>query len=293
MAWSLTVLMKIDLAGPARRGLALGMNETAGYLGVAAAAFATGALAAVYAPRAVVAAGGAAIALVGLAASVLLVRDTRAHARAEQELERGTEESPAVVRACAQAGFVNNLNDAAVWGLVPLYLAAAGASLTEIGLVAAVYPAVWGIGQIGAGWMSDSAGRKPLIAVGMLLQATALAILAASRGSFVPALAAAVVLGAGTALVYPTLIAAVSDAVSTRERPRAVGAYRFWRDSGFIAGALLAGLAADAVGAGVAFALVAALTGASGAWVIVTRWNFASRDASHRDLGVERGLKTP
>ena len=220
----------------------------------------------------VVAAGATAIALVGLAASLLLVRDTDAHARREEELHRERARSPAVVRACSQAGFVNNLNDAAAWGLVPLYLAGAGASVRQIALVAAAYPAVWGIGQVGAGWMSDSVGRKPLIAVGMLLQAAALAILAASAAAFVPALSAAVLLGVGTALVYPTLIAAVSDAVPARDRPPAVSAYRFWRDSGFVAGALLSGVAADAFGAETAFALVAALTAASGAWVARTRW---------------------
>ena len=177
-----------------------------------------------------------------------------------------------MLRACAQAGFVNNLNDALAWGLAPLYLAAHGASARQVGAVAAVYPAVWGAGQLGTGWLSDHVGRKPLIAVGMLAQACALALLVAGGGAFAPALAAAVLLGIGTALVYPTLLAAVSDAVAPRERARAVGVYRFWRDFGFVAGALAAGAGADAVGSGPAIAAVAALTAASGVAVAATPW---------------------
>src|SRR5438093_13222655 len=177
-----------------------------------------------------------------------------------------------VLRACSQAGLVNNLNDALAWGLAPLYLAAHGASAARIGVVAAVYPGVWGFLQLITGWLSDRAGRKPLIASGMLVQAGALALLVAGGGAFGPALAAAALLGLGTALVYPTLIAAVSDVVQPRDRATAVGVYRFWRDTGFVVGALLAGFAADALGSGAAIALVAALTGASGLVVSATRW---------------------
>jgi len=158
------------------------------------------------------------------------------------------------LRACSQAGLVNNLNDALAWGLVPLYLAANGASVTEVGAVAAAYPAVWGAGQLLTGWLSDHTGRKPLIVAGMLVQAGALALLAAGGGTFGPALLAAILLGAGTALVYPTLIAAVADAVQPVERAPAVGVYRFWRDFGFVAGALISGIAADTLGAGAAIA---------------------------------------
>jgi MFS family permease len=162
------------------------------------------------------------------------------------------------------------------WGLVPLYLAAHGASAGEIGLVAALYPGVWGAGQIATGWISDHAGRKPLIVAGMLVQAGALGLLAAGGGTLAPAVAAAALLGVGTALVYPTLIAAVSDAVPPAERAPVVGVYRFWRDAGFVVGALLAGAAADALGFGAAIALVAALTAASGLWVAATRWSAAA-----------------
>jgi MFS family permease len=284
LAWSMTVLMKIDLAGPARRGLALGLNESAGYLGVAATAFASGALAASIAPRTVVWVGALVIAVVGTLLAVVLVRDTGSHVAHEQ---RGHGERKAmplraafaqaslrhpVLRACSQAGLVNNLNDALAWGLAPLYLDAHDESAARIGIVAAVYPGVWGFLQLMTGWLSDRAGRKPLITSGMLVQACALALLVAGGGAFGPALAAAALLGLGTALVYPTLIAAVSDVVEPRDRASVVGVYRFWRDSGFVAGALLAGSVADALGSGTAIAIVAVLTAASGLWVTATRW---------------------
>jgi MFS family permease len=281
----MTVVMKIDLAGPARRGLALGLNESAGYLGLAATALATGLLAGSFAPRTIVWVGALAVAVVGLVVSVVFVRDTGAHVAHEQRhhgtdgeahtLRRAFAETSfrrPVLRACSQAGLVNNLNDALAWGLVPLYLAAHGAGAAQIGVVAALYPAVWGAGQLVAGWLSDHTGRKPLIVLGMLVQAAGLGVLVAGGGAFEPALAAAVLLGAGTALVYPTLIAAVADAVQPRDRAPAVGVYRFWRDAGFAVGALLAGLLADAAGAGAAIVTVAALTAASGLVVAVTRW---------------------
>jgi MFS family permease len=284
LAWSMTVIMKIDLAGPARRGLALGLNESAGYLGVAATAFATGALAASLAPRTVVWAGAAVVAGVGTLIAVLFVRDTGAHVAQEQRAH-GSGSAPTlraafadgtlcdpVLRACSQAGLVNNLNDALAWGLTPLYLASHGAGADQIAAVAALYPAVWGAGQILTGWLSDAVGRKPLIVLGMVVQAGALALLVAGGGAFAPALAAAALLGVGTALVYPTLIAAVSDAVTPIARAPAVGVYRFWRDFGFVVGALLAGLVADAAGSGAAIVVVAALTGGSGIWVAATRW---------------------
>ena len=286
LAWSMTVVMKIDLVGPRRRGLALGFNEAAGYLGVATAAFLTGALAASIAPRTVVWVGGAVVAVTGLAVSALFVRDTGAHVAAEQAVHGGRahkislrEAFPLVsyrdpvLRACSQAGLVNNLNDALAWGLVPLYLAAAGASSRQIGAVAAVYPAVWGLGQLGTGWLSDHVGRKPLIAAGMLTQGVALTLLVAGDGDFLPALLAAILLGVGTAMVYPTLIAAVSDAVEPRDRAQAVGIYRFWRDMGFVVGGLTAGIVADLAGTSGAIALVAGLTVASGIWVVGTRWD--------------------
>jgi MFS family permease len=284
LAWSMTVVMKIDLAGPARRGLALGLNESAGYLGVAVAAFVTGALAASFAPRTVVWVGAAMVVALGLVASLIFVRDTREHVRLEtarvgdagavrfSAAFTGATFRDPVLRACSQAGLVNNLNDALAWGLAPLYLAAHGAGVRQIAIVAAAYPLVWGAGQLATGWLSDVTGRKPLISAGMLLQAGALVLLVAGEGSFGAALAAALLLGVGTAMVYPTLLAAVSDRVRPQERPQAVGVYRFWRDFGFVAGALIAGFGADATSASTAIVIVAALTAASGLAVAATPW---------------------
>jgi MFS family permease len=286
LAWSMTVVMKIDLAGPRRRGLALGLNEAAGYLGVAATAFLTGALAASYAPRTVVWVGAALIVVAGLLLSIFAVRDTGAHVALEQQAQRDHASEHAglrtafaqasvrdpVLRACSQAGLVNNLNDALAWGLAPLYLAARGASVREIAVVAAAYPVVWGAGQLATGWLSDHTGRKPLITGGMLVQAGALGLLVAGDGAFSPSLVAAVLLGVGTAMVYPTLIAAVSDATQPRDRARVVGVYRFWRDFGFVLGALIAGIGADATSPRTAILIVALLTGASGLLVAATSW---------------------
>jgi len=280
LAWSMTVVMKIDLVGPRRRGLALGLNESAGYGGVALAAGVAGWLAASLGARDVLAAAGAVVAVGGLLLSVLFVRDTAAHVVLEQAAHDpagdrlplramfadATYREPAL-RSCSQAGLVNNLNDALAWGLVPLFLAAHGAGVAEIGVVAAVYPAVWSVAQIGTGHWSDRVGRKPLIVAGMWIQAAALALLAASDGAIGAAAGAAAVLGLGTALVYPTLIAAISDAVAPVARAPVVGIYRFGRDAGYVAGGLLAGATADALGYGGAIALVAGLTAASGAWV--------------------------
>jgi MFS family permease len=284
LAWSMTVVMKIDLVGPRRRGLALGLNEAAGYGGVAIAAVVSGWLASDLAARDVLVAGGAAIAVVALAASVLFVRDTAPHVALEQAghaaagdagapslreaIPRASWREPAL-RSCSQAGLVNNLNDALAWGLVPLLLAAHGASVGQIGLVAGLYPAVWGAGQIWTGHWSDRVGRKPLIAAGMLVQAAALALLAASDGGVAAAAVSAVALGAGTALVYPTLIAAVSDAVAPVARAPMVGVYRFWRDMGYVVGGVIAGVVADALGFGGAIAIVAGLTALSGLWVVI------------------------
>jgi MFS family permease len=271
-AWSMTVVMKIDLAGPARRGLALGFNEAFGYGGVALGAFVTGVLAAHLAPMTVIWVGALGLSVLGLLTTVFFVRDTAAHVEREQRDAAPVERSEPVVRACEQAGFVNNLNDALAWGLTPLYLAAHGASVGEIGLVAALYPAVWGVGQLGAGWLSDVIGRKPLIVTGMLVQALGLGILVAGDGALGPAIVAACALGVGTALVYPTLIAAVSDAVPPRDRAAAVGRYRFFRDLGLVAGALAGGAVADAFGMGAAITVVAVLTGLSGVVVWLTPW---------------------
>lgn len=283
LAWSMTVVMKIDLVGPRRRGLALGLNESAGYGGVALAAGLSGWLAASFAARDVLVIAGAAIAVIAFLLSVLFVRDTAAHVALEQARDHARADSapptlghafaeasyrqPAL-RSCSQAGLVNNLNDGLAWGLVPLYLAAHGATIGSIGLVAALYPGVWSVAQIATGHWSDRVGRKPLIAGGMLVQAVALGLLALSHGALLAAAAAAVLLGAGTALVYPTLIAAISDAVSPISRAPMVGVYRFWRDMGYVVGGLIAGGVADALGYSGAITLVAGLTAASGLWVL-------------------------
>jgi MFS family permease len=282
LAWSMTVVMKIDLVGPKRRGFALGLNEAAGYGGVALAAGLSGWLAAEFAARDVVVVAGAVIAVVAFLLSVLFVRDTSAHVALEQTHHPDADGNPPrlreafaqasyrvpALRSSSQAGLVNNLNDGLAWGLVPLFLAAHGAGVAEVGLVAAIYPGVWSVAQIATGYWSDTIGRKPLIVAGMFVQAGALVVLALSNGAIPVAAGAAALLGLGTALVYPTLIAAISDAVSPVARAPVVGVYRFWRDLGYALGALIAGATADALGYGGAIALVAGLTAASGLWVL-------------------------
>jgi MFS family permease len=275
LTWSTTVIMKIDLVGPARRGLAMGLNEAAGYGAVALTALATGFIAAQAGLRPGPFLLGLAYAGLGLAASVLFVRETSPHVEHERAsrppadrptsreiVVRTTLRDPSLSAAC-QAGLVNNLNDGMAWGLLPLYYAAAGLSLTQIGILAAAYPAVWAVSQIGTGALSDRVGRKPLIVAGMLLQAAAIGVIAAGS-SFGVWLAVAVVLGLGTALVYPTLIAAVADVAEPSWRGSAVGVYRLWRDLGFAIGAIVAGLIADAAGIASAIWVVAVITAASG-----------------------------
>ncbi|MFL6272300.1 MAG: MFS transporter [Actinomycetes bacterium] len=282
LTWSTTVIMKIDLVGPRRRGLAMGLNEAAGYLAVAATALATGYLAARYGLRPEPFYLGIAVAALGLGLSTLAVRETRDHARLEaahhavpaggglsdgQVFTHTSFREPALSSA-SQAGMVNNLNDGLAWGLFPVLFAAAGLSITRIGMLAALYPAVWGLGQLVTGALSDRIGRKPLIVGGMLLQAGALGLVAAAD-TFAAWTVAAVLLGAGTAMVYPTLLAAVGDVAHPAWRARSVGVYRLWRDGGFAVGALVAGLLADAFGVRAAIWAVAALTAASGLLVAV------------------------
>jgi len=276
LAWSMTVNMKVDLVGPLRRGFALGVNESAGYLAVGATALLSGLVAERFGLRPEPFYLGLAFAALGLALSVLFVRDTAAFvaleagARADRAPDRSLRRSFAETTwrrrdlfALSQAGFVNNLNDALAWAILPLFFASRGLGVETIALLAAVYPLAWGGGQVGAGWLSDRLGRTPLIVSGMALQALAIATVAAGDAVGVW-LAGAIALGAGTALAYPTLLAAVGDAVHPHERASALGVYRFWRDTGAAAGALLAGAAADALGFRGAILLVAAVTGASG-----------------------------
>ena len=285
LAWSATVVMKIDLVGPRRRGLALGVNEFAGYLAVALAALGGGYLAARIGTREALFAGGLSVAAIGLALSVLFVRDTGRHAAAEQELVRAGGGPLARDRApnarlgtfaVRQAGFVNNLNDGLAWGLLPLYFAAAGLGVRQIGWLAAIYPAVWAVAQIGAGALSDRIGRRVLIATGMAVQGVALAALAVGR-DFTQWAAAAALLGLGTAAVYPTLIAQASDLVSVAKRAGAVGTYRLWRDLGYVGGAVLAGVAADVVDARAAIGGVGAVTAVSG----LVAWRLLRPDPIH------------
>ncbi|MFL5778878.1 MAG: MFS transporter [Chloroflexota bacterium] len=280
LTWSTTVVMKIDLVGPARRGLATGLNEAAGYLAVGVAAFLTGLIAARSGLRPGPFFVGLACAGLGLGASVLFVRETRGHA----EFEHRAMERPDAPRwrdvfwratfrdpdlsAASQAGLVNNLNDGMAWGLLPLYYAAAGLSLGEIGLLAAVYPATWGLAQVATGALSDRIGRKGLIVAGMLLQALAIGLIAVASSFDIWMLAGAV-LGLGTAMVYPTLLAAVADVADPAWRGSAVGVYRLWRDLGFAAGAIVAGLVADRFGMPAAIGVVALITAGSGLVVLV------------------------
>ncbi|MEW6154507.1 MAG: MFS transporter [Actinomycetota bacterium] len=284
LTWSTTVIMKIDLAGPAKRGTAMGLNEAAGYMAVAVTAVATGAIAAQWGLRPGPFLLGLSYAAVGLGLSALFVRETRDHAHHE-----AGRAGPAAAKAAAkstrevfwlttvrdralssvsQAGLVNNLNDGLAWGVFPVHFAAAGLSVRSIGLLAAVYPAVWGVGQLATGVLSDRVGRKGLIVGGMSAQAAAIALVASTTGPW-PWAAALALLGVGTAMVYPTLLAAIGDVADPRWRASAVGVYRFWRDAGFAVGALVAGLVADAFDVRAAIWVVAVITALSGLVVAV------------------------
>ena len=280
LTWSTTVIMKIDLVGPAKRGLAMGFNEAAGYVAVAITALATGVIAANHGLRPAPFYLGLAYAGLGLALSTLFVRETHGHAKHEAathapatgdlqgDLTTGeifalTSFREKALSSCSQAGLVNNLNDGLAWGLFPLFFAAAGLSVARIGVLAALYPAVWGLGQLITGGLSDRIGRKWLIAGGMFTQAFAIALIGATSGFGVWAVGA-MLLGAGTAMVYPTLLAAIGDVAHPSWRARSVGVYRLWRDGGFAVGALLAGIVADLLGLSAAIYTVAAITALSG-----------------------------
>ena len=283
LTWSTTVIMKIDLVGPAKRGFAMGLNEAAGYGAVAITALATGYIAQRYGLRPAPFLLGVAYAGLGLGISVLFVKETHGHAKHEAANHTttpgGHDEGLTIgqiftltsfrdkaLSSCSQAGLVNNLNDGLAWGLFPIFFAASGLSIARIGILAALYPAVWGLGQLYTGGLSDRIGRKPLIVGGMITQAVALAWIAATGGFWAWA-AGAMLIGAGTAMVYPTLLAAIGDVAHPTWRARAVGIYRLWRDGGFAVGALLAGILADLVSIPAAIYAVAALTAASGLFV--------------------------
>jgi MFS family permease len=294
LTWSTTVIMKIDLAGPQRRGLAMGLNEAAGYGAVAVTALATGFIAAHAGLRPQPFFLGLAYAGLGLGLSALLVRETHAHAHHEaathaeaaaaahrdlstRQVLLLTSFREKTLSAASQAGMVNNLNDGVAWGVFPLFFASHGLPVSRIGILAALYPGVWGIGQLLTGALSDRLGRKWLIAAGMWTQALAIGLIAAVHG-FGPWLVGALLLGAGTAMVYPTLLATIGDVAHPSWRASSVGVYRLWRDGGFAIGAVLAGVIADLLGLAAAIWTVAALTAASGVVVAVRMYE------SHRRI---------
>jgi MFS family permease len=278
-AWSMTVIMKIDLVGPRSRGLAVGLNEFAGYLAVGVTAFLTGYIAQRHGLRPAPIYLGVAYAALGAALSILLVRDTRSHVQLEVKSSQ-----PAAARvgfwqifaltsfrnrnlfAASQAGLVNNLNDGMSWGIFPLFFATFGLGVERIGILKAMYPATWGILQVATGPLSDRWGRKGLIVAGMWVQAAGLFVTALTR-YFEYWLVGSLLLGIGTAMVYPSLIAAVSDASHPTWRARSLSVYRFWRDLGYAIGALCAGIIADIFGMAWAIGAIAGLTLASGAVV--------------------------
>jgi MFS family permease len=274
--WSTTVIMKIDLVGPGRRGLAMGLNEFAGYVAVAGAAWLTAWIAARYGLRPEPFYAGVVFVAIGLLLSALLVRETHAHVALESHLHHAPVHTPGPrevfwrtsfgdrnLSSISQAGLVNNLNDGMAWGLFPLFFAAADLSIDRIGVLAAIYPATWGVVQLVTGALSDRVGRKWLIASGMWVQAVGIGVVALSHafGGFA---AGAVLLGVGTAMVYPTLLAAIGDVAAPTWRASSVGVYRLWRDLGYALGAVLAGVMADLFGLAGAMWVIATMTGASG-----------------------------
>lgn len=276
LTWSTTVIMKIDLAGPKKRGLAMGFNEFAGYFAVALSALATGFIAAEVGLRPEPFYLGIGFVAAGSLLSVFAVRETQGHVQHESTIAGDAAAPPSArevfvrtsftdrdLSAVSQAGLVNNLNDGMAWGLFPLVFAAAGMSLSEVGTLAAVYPAVWGLGQLVTGAWSDRIGRKRLIVGGMWTQAVGIMVIALGS-SFVQFAGGAALLGLGTAMVYPTLLAAIGDVAKPSWRASSVGIYRLWRDMGYAVGALLAGAVADAFGLSAATFTIAALTFISG-----------------------------
>ena len=293
LCWSTTVIMKIDLVGPARRGLAMGLNEAAGYGAVSLAALASGYLAASYGLRPAPFYLGVVFALAGLLLSIFFVEESRGHARHEAQLRdttgAGAESTPSfghilalvswrdrALSAVSQAGMVNNLNDGMAWGLFPLVFVGAGLRLEEVAFLAALYPGVWGLSQLFTGALSDRLGRKGLIVAGMWTQAVAIILVVLTSG-LGPWAGAMILLGLGTAMVYPTLLAAVSDVAHPAWRASAVGVYRLWRDGGYAVGALLAGVIADLLGVSWAIGLIGALTFVSGAIVLMRMYETLPR----------------
>ncbi len=292
LCWSTTVIMKIDLVGPRQRGLAMGLNEASGYTAVSLSALLTGYLAQTYSLRPAPFVPGVAFAVVGLLLSAILVRETHGHARLEARAQVGpqpgqkarqpsfaeilllTSWKDRALFAASQAGLVNNLNDGMVWGLLPIFFVARGLPVGQVGIIAATYPGVWGITQLATGALSDRWGRKWLIALGMGVQAVGIGLFVIGQVFWVW-LGAAVLLGLGTAMVYPTLLAAISDVAHPDWRASAIGVYRLWRDGGYAVGALTAGLLADALGIPVAITAIGVLTLLSGMIVAAVMYETA------------------
>ena len=280
LCWSMTVIMKIDLAGPKRRGLAMGLNEFSGYVAVALAAYFSGALAMHYGLRPVPFTIGIGAVFAGLLLSLVFVKDTRGHAQLEsaerpskpfKEVFLLTSWRDSSLFSCSQAGLVNNLNDGMAWGLFPLLYVSLGYSVERIGMLAGLYPMTWGISQLFTGALSDRFGRKWMITIGMWVQALGL-VLVGMAADFGWQIAAAILLGFGTAMVYPTLLAAIGDGAKPEWRASAVGVYRLWRDLGYAVGAVLSGIIADIAGTSSAVAFVGMLTFISGCLVA---WKFS------------------
>ncbi len=280
LTWSTTVIMKIDLVGSERRGLAMGFNEFAGYFAVAVSALLTGYVASRYGLRPQPFYLGIVYVVIGLLMSLLLVRETKGHVAHEVKLNSQNGNHPAEaltqkeiflrttlsdknLSSVTQAGFVNNLNDGMAWGLFPIVFAAHGLGLKEIGWLAAIYPATWGLSQLWTGHLSDSLGRKNLIVWGMWIQSIGIIVTMLSN-KFPGFALGGVLLGVGTAMVYPTLLAAIGDVAHPSWRASSVGVYRFWRDSGYAIGAIISGVVADVFGISAAIGLVASITFLSG-----------------------------
>jgi len=289
LCWSMTVIMKVDLVGPKRRGLALGLNEFAGYLAVGFTAWITGYIASIYALRPQPFYLGIGVAIAGLSLSAFLAKESIHHARLEARLHHQpvdpapgeSKGTPGPSRpslwelfrlaswkdrqlfSCSQAGLVNNLNDGMSWGIYPLFFASFGLGVAAIGTIKAVYPATWGIFQLFTGHISDHWGRKRLIASGMVVQAGGI-WLTVQVPVYSAWIVGALLQGIGTAMVYPTLLAAISDVAHPERRATIMGVYRFWRDLGYAIGALLSGVIADLLGMRAAIEVVAVLTFLSG-----------------------------
>ena len=268
LTWSSTVVMKIDLVGDKDRGFAMGINEFAGYLAVGIVAFFTGFIAQEYGVKPYPFYIGIGISILGLILSILFVKDTRAFVNQEQQKDKTAKLNNIFLEttlknknlsAITQAGMVNNLNDGMIWGLLPILLFNLNFDTKSIGIIAAVYPAVWGIGQLFTGKMSDVYSKKKMLFWGMLLQG--FAILSITRTSdFNSLIVIACILGLGTALVYPTFLAAIAASTTPTQRAECIGVFRLWRDLGYAIGAILSGIIADAYGIGYAIFTIGVIT---------------------------------